>query len=199
MSNFKKVISVFYRYLVQILVSFKIILYDDLKDEKKKIIIKFRNSIFDFLLNRDFYSVDDQLFIVQTFRLIEQSIFKSHQYSDDFFSSFILKKICSFSSIFKQFEKQYQKIYFNSLTNFLNICVEQTKNYDIFNKLADEIIISQDPLFCDDMLDILSYYKFVQSISEKKVIEIASYLKLVYNRIESNQINQNIYKNSIFH
>ena len=168
-----------------------------MKDEKKKIIIKFRNSIFDFLLNRDFYSVDDQLFIVQTFRLIEQSIFKSHQYSDDFFSSFILKKICSFSLIFKQFEKQYQKIYFNSLTNFLNICVEQTKNYDIFNKLADEIIISQDPLFCDDMLDILSYYKFVQSISEKKVIEIASYLKLVYNRIESNQINQNIYKKII--
>ncbi len=172
------------------------ILYDD-SDEDKKIILKFRNSIFDFLLNIDFYSVDDQNFIIHTFVLIEQNILNSQQYSDDFFTIFILEKICSFSSIFKQFEKIYQEIYFNSLTKFLQICIEHKKNYDVFNKLADYIILSQDPLFCDDMLNILSYYEFVKHISEKKIIEIASYLKLVYNRIKSNQINQNIYKNII--
>ena len=172
------------------------ILYDD-SDEDKKIILKFRNSIFDFLLNIDFYSVDDQNFIIHTFVLIEQNILNSQQYSDDFFTIFILEKICSFSSIFKQFEKIYQEIYFNSLTKFLQICIEHKKKYDVFNKLADYIILSQDPLFCDDMLNILSYYEFVKHISEKKIIEIASYLKLVYNRIKSNQINQNIYKNII--
>ena len=52
------------------------ILYDD-SDEDKKIILKFRNSIFDFLLNIDFYSVDDQNFIIHTFILIEQNILNS--------------------------------------------------------------------------------------------------------------------------
>ena len=166
-------------------------------NENTKIILKFRNSIFELLLNKDFYSPDDQIFIVQTFILIEQTILNTNQYSDDFFTSFILEKICSFSSIFKQFEKKYQEIYFNSLTKFLNVCIEQKKNYDVFNQLSDYIITSSDTLFCNDMLNILSYYEFVKYISEKKVIEIASYLESVFNKIESNQINENIYKNII--
>jgi hypothetical protein len=68
-------------------------------NENTKIILKFRNSIFELLLNKDFYSPDDQIFIVQTFILIEQTILNTNQYSDDFFKNYILEKICSFSSI----------------------------------------------------------------------------------------------------
>ena len=63
--------------------------------------------------------------------------------------------------------------------------------------MANSIIISPDPYFCDVMLNILSFHEFVAKISEKKVKEIGLYLDQIYERINTNLINENIYKNMI--
>ena len=170
--QFQKVFPVFYTNLSQIFVYFKILLYEKIENiNEKNNFIDLRDSIGDLFLNIELYSLHDEQIIINVFILIEQIILNSNECSIKFFSSKTLEKICSFAEYSRQFNKDNQSIYLNFLKRFLQICSTQNKDQQIFNKLANSIIISPDPYFCDVMLNILSFHEFVAKISEKNLTQ----------------------------
>ena len=100
----------------------------------------------------------------------------------------------SFSQIFSDIIKD-EFIYHKILARFLNICINNKQG--IINKLIDYVIESPNIYFCNDILTILSQYEFVIKVSEEKIKEIVTNFDIIYDEIESNKINKNVYNSII--
>ena len=170
---------------------------EDLKQEWKhnlELLVFFRDSIIDILLNENIYSKED-CFIIETIFSSLYKIIESSQLIENLYSKNIIYGILSFSNIIESLNddeciNSFQLL----LSKYLEIdCINIFQKQLIISFIYEYLLNSENNIINNILLNILCNSKNIQYIEQSKLKDILLYLDRLYNSRFTNKSFEQMY------